>query len=73
VPSQCQVHDALEDAEQLLEQAVVVGRRVVGADGLEVPERRVDGVVLGRLAGVGEAIGQHAAIDEAREGRQDRG
>ena len=39
---------------------VVAGYGGVGAHGFEEPEGGVDGVVFGRLAGIGEAVGQHA-------------
>jgi hypothetical protein len=43
------------------------------ADGFKIPERGVDGVVFGRFAGVGEAVGQHALVHELGVGAQDAG
>ena len=41
------------------------------ADGFEVPERCIDGVVFRLLAGVGKTVRQHAHIGGAAEGEQD--
>src|SRR5207249_10761925 len=59
--------DLLEHGEERLERPVVVRRGEVGADRLDVPERRVHGVVLGRLARVRGPIREHAAVDESGE------
>ncbi len=48
----------------------IAGRIDVRGDGLDVPERGVDGVVLGRLAGFGEKVRQHAAVDIRRKGEE---
>ena len=37
----------------------------------EIPEGRVNRVVFRRFSGVGEAVGEHAAIDAGGEGEQD--
>src|SRR5882724_7531722 len=63
-------HDLLEHREQLFEQPVVSRRRVIGADRLDVPEGRVHGVVLRRLAGVGKSVRQHPTVHEPGERRE---
>ena len=63
-------HDLLEHREQLFEKPVVIRRRVIGPDRLEVPEGRVHGVVLRRLAGVGKPVRQHAVVHEPGERRE---
>ena len=45
---------------ELGEERVILRGGVIGADGLDVPERGVDRVVLRRLAGVGETVGQES-------------
>ena len=42
-------------------------------DGDEIPERGIDRVVLRRIAGVGESIGQHPFADEAGKSAQNAG
>ena len=64
------VDDVLQDGIELGQEAVVAGGGMVSPDGLNVPQCGVDGVVLRLLAGVGETVGQHATIDEARKGQQ---
>ena len=66
-----QPDDLLEHGVQLLEERVVTSRRVIRANRLEIPERGVDGVVLGRFAGVGKVVRQHPAVHESRERRED--
>ena len=44
----------------------------VGVDRVEVPERRIDGVVFRRFATVGKAIRQHALARVSRERSQNR-
>lgn len=53
--------------EVCLDEVVVVCVFAERTDRFEVPQRRVYGIVFGRLAGVGEAIGQHPAIDVLRK------
>src|SRR5262249_58763897 len=62
-----EAHGLLEHGEQLLEKSVVLCGRVIRTDGLEVPERCVHRVVLGRLARVGET--GSAACRDRRTGR----
>ena len=57
--------------EQLLHQAGVPRRRVIGAHRLDVPQRGVGGIVFGLPPGIGEHVGEHALVDEARERGQD--
>ena len=55
--------DVGEDGVEALDEGDVTRGRHMGPDGLEVPERRVDGVVLGGLvssARVRKPVGQHA-------------
>ena len=54
------VDDVLQDREEVAQEGPVAGSLGVGADGLEVSQRRVDGVVHGSLAFVREAVGEHA-------------
>jgi hypothetical protein len=49
----------LEHREEVAQKGIIEGRLVIGADGLKVQQRGVDGVVLGCLPLVGEAIGEH--------------
>jgi hypothetical protein len=68
------VDDVLGDREEVAQQGVVArpalsgakGRLVVGADGLKVPERGIDGVALRSLSLVGEAVREHNATDIVR-------
>ncbi len=57
------VDDVLQHREQVAQQGLVAGRLVLGADGLEVPEGGIDGVVLRRLPLVGKAVREHPAIN----------
>jgi hypothetical protein len=50
------VDDVLRHWEEVAQQGLVAGCLVVGADGLEIPQRGVDGVVLACLTFVGEAV-----------------
>jgi hypothetical protein len=43
---------------------------MISADRLEVPDGRIHGVVLRRLAGVGKPVRQHAAVHEPGERRE---
>src|SRR5581483_5221837 len=52
------------------DEVIIPGMRGKSVDGLEKPECRVDRVVLGRLAGVRETVGQHSAIYGGGEGGQ---
>ena len=63
--------DLLEGREDDGQRGVVLGCGVVGTDGLDVPERGVDSVVLGRLAAVGKPVRQHPAVHEPAERRED--
>ena len=61
-----------ENGEQLLKQRQIFRGCKCLPCGLEKPQRGVHRVVLRRIAAVGEGVGQHAAIGEARVGEQDR-
>ena len=70
---------AVEDRLDGLAQPVarVGGVSAVAARGAEFvhgddePERGIDGIVFRRVAGIGEAVGQHALAHRARPGEQD--
>ena len=53
------------------EKGAVIGGVHILADGLDIPERGINGVVFGFFPCVGETIGQHALVGILREGRQD--
>ena len=63
--------DLLEHRVELLEEPVVARGRVIRANCLEVPERRVDGIVLGRLARVGKSVREHSLVHESGECLED--
>ena len=60
------VGDISQHREQVTQQRVVAGGGMVSADGLEIPQRRVDRVVLRGLALVGEATRQPTLRDIVR-------
>jgi len=63
--------DAFQHGQEVpADEIEIAGVRQVGARGFEVLQRRLHGVVLGRFAGVQEAVGQHATIDAVRKGEQ---
>ena len=49
----------------------VVGGSHVGGQGVDEPERGIEGVVFGLIAGVGPAVGHHALVDVLRVVEQD--
>ncbi len=53
------------------DKVYVAGVGKIGASGFKEPERRVNGVVFGRFAGVGKSVGQHALVHVLRERAQD--
>jgi hypothetical protein len=63
--------DLLQRRVELLKKPVVARGRVIRANRLEIPERCVDGVVLGRLTGPRESVRKHPAVDEASERLED--
>src|SRR5215470_2203787 len=52
------------------DETVIVGVLEQGANRLEIPERRIHGVVLWCLARIRKSIWEHASIDELRESEQ---
>ena len=62
--------DVLERRPQCGREIQVAARYEVFLHGIEQPQRRIDGVVFGRGAIIGKAIGQHALADMAGEGAQ---
>jgi hypothetical protein len=54
------VHDVGQHRERVAQQGFVACGGVVGADGLDIPQRAIDGVVLRRLPLVREAVRNHA-------------
>ncbi len=61
------VHDSGEDRKQFAKEIEVVSRGEIKTDGLEIPKRGVDGVVLRRAASIRKIIGKHASVDKSRK------
>src|ERR1700676_1554439 len=61
------VHDTGQHGIQLPQQADVTGFIEILPDGLEVPERRIDRVVLRYLSRTRKIVRKHSLADEARE------
>ena len=57
--------------KEIGQELLIAARLEIGADGLEVPQRRIDRVVLGRFALVGKAVWQHALTCVGAECTQD--
>jgi hypothetical protein len=55
----------------IAQSGMVAGRGDIGAPCLDVPKRGVDRVVIGRAAGTGKDIRQHACVDEPGKRHQD--
>ncbi len=64
--------DLDEKRVDVTEEGLVAGRLVIRAHRLDEPERPVDVVVLGLGPLVGEAVGDHAAVDVPGKGLEDR-
>ena len=59
------VHNGGERGEQFAEQGHIAGGIEILANGLDIPERGVNRVVLGRLASGGKIVRKHSFTDEA--------
>ena len=59
-----------ENWKKFLQRRGVLRGREILADGLEIPERGIHGVVFGLAAGVRKIVRQHPAINVARKGKK---